>query len=69
MESKKEMTLSDFKFIFYMEWAHRMWGRATGLVFLIPAIYFLRKGWISRSMKPRLALFAGLIGLQVCGEI
>ncbi|BFY97873.1 hypothetical protein BsWGS_00913 [Bradybaena similaris] len=64
MESKKEMTLSDFKFIFYMEWAHRMWGRATGLVFLLPAIYFLRKGWISRSMKPRLALFAGLIGLQ-----
>jgi len=24
-----------------MEWAHRMWGRATGLVFLLPAVYFL----------------------------
>ncbi|CAG5117401.1 unnamed protein product [Candidula unifasciata] len=64
MEDKQEMTLSDFKLIFYMEWAHRMWGRATGLVFLIPAVYFLRKGWISQKMKPRLALFAGLLGLQ-----
>jgi cytochrome c oxidase assembly protein subunit 15 len=22
----REMTLSEFKFIFYMEWGHRMWG-------------------------------------------
>lgn len=21
------MTVEDFKFIYYMEWAHRMWGR------------------------------------------
>lgn len=64
MSNEKEMTLSDFKFIFYMEWAHRMWGRTTGMVFLLPAIYFLRKGWVSKALKPRLAVFAGLLGFQ-----
>ncbi|RUS76320.1 hypothetical protein EGW08_015908 [Elysia chlorotica] len=64
MSNEKEMTLSDFKFIFYMEWAHRMWGRTTGMVFLLPALYFLRKGWVSKALKPRLAAFAGLLGFQ-----
>ena len=59
------MTLSDFKFIYYMEWGHRMWGRGVGLAFIFPALYFLRKGWISKALKPRLAVYAGLIGFQV----
>nr|KAG5714197.1 hypothetical protein BaRGS_018414 [Batillaria attramentaria] len=58
------MTLSDFKFIYYMEWGHRMWGRAVGIGFILPALYFLRKGWISRAMKPRLAIYASLLGFQ-----
>ena len=62
---EKEMTLSDFKFIFYMEWGHRLWGRATGMVFLLPALYFLKKGWISKAMKPRMGIFAGLLAFQV----
>lgn len=61
---QKEVTLSDFKFIYYMEWGHRMWGRAVGLAFIFPALYFLRKGWISRAMKPRLAVYASLLGFQ-----
>lgn len=44
LNKEREMTLNQFKFIFYMEWSHRMWGRATGLVFFIPAAYFLSKG-------------------------
>lgn len=64
MAKEKEMTLSDFKFIYYMEWGHRMWGRATGLVFLFPALYFLRKGWISKALKPRLAVYGGLLAFQ-----
>ncbi len=44
LNKDREMTLSQFKFIFFMEWAHRMWGRATGMVFLVPAAYFLSKG-------------------------
>lgn len=61
---EKDMTLSDFKFIFFMEWFHRLWGRGVGIVFALPALYFLKKGWISKTMKPRLAIFAALIGFQ-----
>ncbi|XP_055878932.1 cytochrome c oxidase assembly protein COX15 homolog isoform X1 [Biomphalaria glabrata] len=61
---EKEMTLSDFKFIYYMEWGHRMWGRTTGVAFFLPALYFLKKGWISKSLKPRLAVYGGLLAFQ-----
>jgi len=47
LNKARGMTLNEFKFIFYMEWAHRMWGRATGIVFLLPAAYFLSKGTIN----------------------
>lgn len=59
------MTLADFKFIYYMEYAHRMWGRLTGMVFLLPAAYFWRKGWLSAGMKPHVLLLSGLLGFQV----
>lgn len=58
--------MSEFKFIYYMEWGHRMWGRLTGVVFLLPAAYFLKKGWISKALKPRMVAFAALLGFQVC---
>jgi cytochrome c oxidase assembly protein subunit 15 len=65
-----QMSLSEFKFIWYMEYFHRMWGRTIGLVFAIPAVYFLRKGWISKAMKPRLAIYGSLLVFQVwIGEI
>ena len=32
------MTLSEFKVIFWWEWAHRFFGRVIGLVFLVPLI-------------------------------
>ena len=34
------MTLNEFKFIFWWEWAHRFFGRIIGLTFLIPLIFF-----------------------------
>ncbi|WOL19441.1 hypothetical protein Cni_G28239 [Canna indica] len=64
----KGMTLEDFKFIYWMEYAHRMWGRGLGFVFALPFMYFLAKGYITRQLGLRLsALFAlggaqGLIG-------
>ncbi|MFL5786664.1 MAG: COX15/CtaA family protein [Flavisolibacter sp.] len=36
-------TLHDFKFIFYWEWFHRLWGRIIGVVFLLPFLIFLVK--------------------------
>lgn len=46
LNKDREMTLNQFKFIFYMEWSHRMWGRLTGLVFFLPAAYFWKKGYL-----------------------
>ena len=51
--------------IFYMEYAHRMWGRAVGVVFAVPAVFFLYKKWVPKSLKPRLGIYAGLILCQV----
>ena len=34
------MTLQEFKIIFWWEWGHRFLGRLIGIVFLIPLIYF-----------------------------
>ncbi|KAJ8754964.1 hypothetical protein K2173_015476 [Erythroxylum novogranatense] len=64
----KGMSLEDFKFIYWMEYAHRMWGRALGIMFALPFSYFLRKRYITLRLGLRLsALFAlgagqGLIG-------
>ncbi|KAH9652558.1 cytochrome c oxidase assembly protein COX15 [Citrus sinensis] len=64
----KGMSLEDFKFIYWMEYAHRMWGRGLGIIFALPFSYFLRKGYITLRLGLKLsALFAlgagqGLIG-------
>ena len=36
-----DFTLSDFKFIFFWEWFHRLWARFMGLVFLFGFIYYV----------------------------
>lgn len=62
------MSIEDFKFIYWMEYAHRMWGRALGIMFALPFSYLLRKGYITLQLGLRLSgLFAlgagqGLIG-------
>uniref|UniRef100_A0A9L0K6Z7 Cytochrome c oxidase assembly homolog COX15 n=1 Tax=Equus asinus TaxID=9793 RepID=A0A9L0K6Z7_EQUAS len=60
-----DMTLAEFKFIWYMEYSHRMWGRLVGLVYILPAAYFWRKGWLSRAMKGRVLALCGLVCFQV----
>ncbi|RZC37712.1 cytochrome c oxidase assembly protein COX15 -like [Asbolus verrucosus] len=60
----KEMTMSEFKWIWYMEFGHRMWGRALGAVFLIPAAYFWARRRFSAPMKKRVLAFGTLIAAQ-----
>ncbi len=38
-----DMTMQEFKVIFWWEWAHRFMGRLIGIAFLIPLIYFTVK--------------------------
>ncbi len=61
-------TLSDFKFIFFWEWFHRLWARLISVVFIIPFIIFLVQGRFKKEMiKPMIILFIlgalqGLVG-------
>ncbi|CAI2738495.1 unnamed protein product, partial [Dicrocoelium dendriticum] len=64
VEVHGEMSLSRFKFIWYMEYAHRMWGRFIGAVYAIPAAYFLYRGSLNPGMKSRVFIYGCLIGVQ-----
>lgn len=46
-----EMTLSEFKSIFFWEYLHRIWGRMIGVVFFIPFLFFWIKNYFSKNMK------------------
>lgn len=61
-------TLSDFKFIFFWEWFHRLWARLIGVVFIIPFVVFIFQKRFKREMiNPLIILFLlgalqGLVG-------
>ena len=61
-----DMTMSEFKVIFWWEWAHRFLGRLIGISFLIPLIYFTYrtsfKLMINLYMIFFLICFQGFIG-------
>ena len=52
----RNMTLEEFKFIFWWEWFHRIFARLIGVVFIIPLIYFLIKKQLSKSLLLRLPI-------------
>ncbi|MCC7168087.1 MAG: COX15/CtaA family protein [Rhodospirillales bacterium] len=60
----KGMSLAEFKGIFWLEYFHRLWGRAMGLVFLLPFLWFLFTKRIDRKLAPKIALIFVLGGLQ-----
>ena len=59
-EQNYDMTLNEFKVIFWWEWAHRQLGRLIGLVVLVPLIFFTIKNglWVFKKY--------GLIFILVC---
>lgn len=58
------MSLEEFKGIFWLEFIHRLVGRLTGFVFLLPFIYFLATKQISGKLALRLGGIFALGGLQ-----
>ncbi|KAI8844153.1 cytochrome oxidase assembly protein-domain-containing protein [Chytridium lagenaria] len=60
----QNMSMDEFKFIFYMEWAHRMVGRLIGLAFVLPGAYFAYRGYMTKSIRNRSLAVALLIGSQ-----
>jgi cytochrome c oxidase assembly protein subunit 15 len=59
-----DMTLGEFKQIFWVEYAHRLLGRVIGVVFALPFLYFLWAGALERALAPRLGLILLLGGAQ-----
>ena len=59
-EQNFNMTLDEFKIIFWWEWVHRQLGRLIGLTVLLPLIYFTFKNgaWICKKY--------GIIFILVC---
>jgi len=60
----RDMSLSEFKFIYWWEWSHRFAARLTGLVVLVPLVWFWLSGKLEQKLKPRLVLLFVLGGLQ-----
>ena len=64
----KNMTLDEFKYIFWWEWFHRFFARLIGVVFIIPFIYFFVKKNLNSFFYKRfsiifsLGLFQALVG-------
>jgi len=56
--------IDGFKHIFWLEWTHRLWGRLIGIVFFVPLVWFWMTGRLERRLRPALALFFLLGGLQ-----
>ena len=52
-----EMTLSEFKIIFWWEWAHRFLGRLIGILFLLPLLFFTFKLGIKKLLNLYLIFF------------
>ena len=57
------ITLSEFKFIFFWEYVHRLWARSMGFVFLIPFLFFYFRKSIYPALMKRLGIVILLASL------
>ncbi|HZD92187.1 MAG TPA: COX15/CtaA family protein [Pseudolabrys sp.] len=53
-ELNRGMTLPQFKTIYWYEWTHRLLARTVGMVFLLPLLFFLWRGWVPKRLRLRL---------------
>lgn len=63
LKINNHFTLSDFKFIYFWEYVHRLWVRILGFIFLIPFVIFIIQKKINFYLIKRLllvVLFAAL---------
>ncbi|EEB09212.1 type I ferredoxin Etp1/cytochrome oxidase cofactor Cox15 [Schizosaccharomyces japonicus yFS275] len=64
VQLKANISLDEFKHIFFWEWLHRFLGRAIGLLIVVPSAYMLTKRNTSRWLRWRLVSMSGLVALQ-----
>ena len=63
VQLKSHLTLDEFRFIYFWEWFHRLWGRMLGVIFAVPFLFFWRRGEVKGLWRQLLALFV-IGGLQ-----
>ncbi|HRO14836.1 MAG TPA: COX15/CtaA family protein [Paracoccus sp. (in: a-proteobacteria)] len=63
-EENPAMDLAGFKRIYWWEWAHRLLGRAVGLVWALGFLFFWASGRMPPGWAPRLLTLGALGGLQ-----
>jgi cytochrome c oxidase assembly protein subunit 15 len=56
-KTNSKMTVAEYKRIYWMEYAHRMWGRGLGVYFAVPLAYFCLKGYVRPALLMRLGGF------------
>lgn len=61
---RPDMTLAEFRFIFFWEYTHRLLARLIGVVFLVPFCVFAARGWFRGPLLGRVLLLFGLGALQ-----
>lgn len=59
----KGMSLDEFKYIYWWEWAHRFLARGVGVLFAVPLAFF----WLSGRLESRLKL--PLLGILALGGL
>ncbi len=59
-----DMSLSEYKYIYFWEYLHRMMGRFFVFLFLIPFSFFLIKGFLNKKIIKHLLIIFILGGLQ-----
>ena len=55
-----DISITEFKKIFFWEYIHRVWGRLIGFTFFIPLLYFWLKGYFNRNEKKLILLITFL---------
>ncbi|MCT7662487.1 COX15/CtaA family protein [Shinella kummerowiae] len=60
----KDMTVEEFKTIFWWEWAHRLIARSIGFVFAVPLAFFWLTGRIEKRLRWPLVGLLALGGFQ-----
>ena len=60
----KGMSLAEFKFIYWWEWAHRFFGRLIGIAYAVPLFVFWLLGRVPTGLLPKLLAILALGGLQ-----
>jgi len=60
----RNMTLEQFKGIFWYEWSHRLLGRIIGAAYLLPFLWFLFRRRVDKGLAFKLTGLLALGGLQ-----